>query len=203
MFCLRTFCLYERFVPPDVLSLRTFCPYGCCVPTDVLSLRTFCLYGRFVPWTFCPTDVMSPAVLSPDVLSPDVLSLRTFCLRTFCLRTFCLGIVFGAHLDYNIDQMVEQPKNCQSFFCLAGGLGGDGPRGCAQGFGPYQPGYGDSISQQVTYRLTWKLHISTGDLQTGMETPYINRWQTDGYRDFISQHVTKRRTPWLHILPGE
>ncbi len=76
MFCLRTFCLYGRFVPPDVLSLRTFCPYGRFVPTDVLSLRTF-----------CPTDVMSPAVLSPDILSPDVLSLWTFCLRTFCLGT--------------------------------------------------------------------------------------------------------------------
>ncbi len=62
MFCLRTFCLYGRFVPLDVLSLRTF------VPTDVLSLRTFCPYGRFVPRTLC---------------------LRLFCLRTFCLRTFC------------------------------------------------------------------------------------------------------------------
>jgi hypothetical protein len=70
------FCLYGRFVPPDVLSLRTFCPYGRFVSTDVLSLRTF-----------CPTDVMSPGVLSPDVLSPDVLSIRTFCLRTFCLGT--------------------------------------------------------------------------------------------------------------------
>jgi hypothetical protein len=76
MFRLRTFCLYGRFVPPDVLSLRMFCPYGRFVSTDVLSLRTF-----------CPTDVMSPAVLSPDVMSPDVLSLRTFCLRTFCLGT--------------------------------------------------------------------------------------------------------------------
>jgi hypothetical protein len=76
MFCLRTFCLYGRFVPPDVLSLRMFCPAGRFVFTDVLSLRTF-----------CPTDIMSPAVLSPDILSPDVLSLRTFCLRTFCLGT--------------------------------------------------------------------------------------------------------------------
>jgi hypothetical protein len=31
----RMFCLYGRFVPPDVLSLRTFCLYGCFVPTDV------------------------------------------------------------------------------------------------------------------------------------------------------------------------
>ncbi len=76
MFCLRTFCLYGRFVPTDVLSLRTFCLYGRFVSMDVLSLRTF-----------CPTDVMSPAVLSRDVLSPDVLSLWTFCLRTFCLGT--------------------------------------------------------------------------------------------------------------------
>jgi hypothetical protein len=52
-------------------------PKGCFVTTDVLSLRTF-----------CPTNVMSPAVLSPDVLPPGVLSLRTFCLRTFCLGTF-------------------------------------------------------------------------------------------------------------------
>jgi hypothetical protein len=63
MFCLRTFCLYGRFVPTDVLSLRTFCPYGRFVSIDVLSLRMF-----------CPTDVMSQAVLSRDVLSPDVLS---------------------------------------------------------------------------------------------------------------------------------
>ncbi len=76
MFCLRTFCLYVCFVPPDVLSLRMFCTYGRFVSTGVLSLRTF-----------CPMDFMSPAVLSPDVFSPDVLSLRTFCLRTFCLGT--------------------------------------------------------------------------------------------------------------------
>ncbi len=85
---------------PDVLSLRTFCPHG------RLVCRTFCPYGCFVstdvlfPQTFCPSDVMSPAVLSPDVLSPDVLSLRTFCLRTFCLGTIILVLLFILLMSY-------------------------------------------------------------------------------------------------------
>ncbi len=68
MICLRTFCLYGRFVPPDVLSLRTFCLYGCFVPTDVLSHGHYVsgcfVSGRFVPGCFVSTDVLSPDVLS-------------------------------------------------------------------------------------------------------------------------------------------
>ncbi len=111
MFCLRTFCLYGRFVPPDVLFLRTFCPYGRFVSTDVLSLRTF-----------CPTDVMSPAVLSPDVLSPDVLSLRTFCLRTFCLGTVFMTQVLEAVLVHVtckccISGLLTQFLSCLFVYC--------------------------------------------------------------------------------------
>jgi hypothetical protein len=83
MFCLWTFCLCGRFVPPDVLSLWTFCPYGRFVSTDVLSHGRYVsgcfvsghfVSGRFVSGRFVSGRFVSGRFVPTDVLSPDVLS---------------------------------------------------------------------------------------------------------------------------------
>jgi hypothetical protein len=59
---------------------------------NVLTRWTFCPSRLFSSRTFCPTDVMSPAVMPLGVLSPEDLSSRTSCLRTFCLDTDIISL---------------------------------------------------------------------------------------------------------------